>query len=70
MRNQPENILDLVIDKLGKPYKDLSFLLQAFKDVLVENGEIDIASTIPLLQSKIDVGTFLDRKSTRLNSSH
>ena len=36
MRNQPENILDLVIDKLGKPYKDLSFLLQAFKDVLIE----------------------------------
>ena len=40
MRNQPENILDLVIEKLGKPYKDLSFLLQTFKDVLIENGEI------------------------------
>jgi phosphoenolpyruvate carboxylase len=68
MRNQPENILDLVIDKLGKPYKDLSFLLQAFKDVLVENGEIDVASTIPLLQSKIDVGTFLDDKGVQLYS--
>ena len=68
MRNQQENILDLVIDKLGKPYKDLSFLLQAFKDVLVENGEIDVASTIPLLQSKIDVGTFLDDKGVQLYS--
>ena len=68
MRNQPENILDLVIDKLGKPYKDLSFLLQAFKDVLIENGEIDVASTIPLLQNKIDVGTFLDDKGVQLYS--
>jgi phosphoenolpyruvate carboxylase len=69
MRNQPENILDLVIDKLGKPYKDLSFLLQAFKDVLIENGEIDVASTIPLLQNKIDVGTFLDDRGVQLYSS-
>jgi phosphoenolpyruvate carboxylase len=68
MRNQPENILDLVIDKLGKPYKDLSFLLQAFKDVLIENGEIDVASTIPLLQNKIDVGTFLDDRGVQLYS--
>ena len=68
MRNQPENILDLVIDKLGKPYKDLSFLLQAFKDVLIENGEIDVASTIPLLQNKIDVSTFLDDRGVQLYS--
>ena len=68
MRNQPENILDLVIDKLGKPYKDLSFLLQAFKDVLIENGEIEVASTIPLLQNKIDVSTFLDDRGVQLYS--
>jgi phosphoenolpyruvate carboxylase len=68
MRNQPENILDLVIDKLGKPYKDLSFLLQTFKDVLIENGEIDVASAIPLLQNKIDVGTFLDDRGVQLYS--
>jgi phosphoenolpyruvate carboxylase len=68
MRNQSENILDLVIEKLGKPYKDLSFLLQTFKDVLIENGEIDVASSIPLLQSKIDVGTFLDDKGVQLYS--
>ena len=68
MRNQPENILDLVIEKLGKPYKDLSFLLQTFKDVLIENGEIDVASTIPLLQNKIDVNTFLDDRGVQLYS--
>ena len=68
MRNQPENILDLVIDKLGKPYKDLSFLLQAFKDVLIENGEIEVASKIPLLQNKIDVSTFLDDRGVQLYS--
>lgn len=68
MRNQPENILDLVIEKLGKPYKDLSFLLQTFKDVLIENGEIDVASKIPLLQNKIDVSTFLDDKGVQLYS--
>ena len=68
MRNQPENILDLVIEKLGKPYKDLSFLLQTFKDVLIENGEIDVASTIPLLQNKIDVSTFLDDRGVQLYS--
>ena len=68
MRNQSENILDLVIEKLGKPYKDLSFLLQTFKDVLIENGEIDVASSIPLLQNKIDVGTFLDDKGVQLYS--
>ena len=68
MRNQPENILDLVIDKLGKPYKDLSFFLQAFKDVLIENGEIEVASTIPLLQNKIDVSSFLDDRGVQLYS--
>jgi phosphoenolpyruvate carboxylase len=68
MRDQPENILDLVIEKLGKPYKDLSFLLQAFKDVLIENGEIGVASTIPLLQNKIEAEIFLDDKGVQLYS--
>ena len=32
---------------LGKPYEDLAYLLNALKDVLVENGENEIASIIP-----------------------
>ncbi|MGF1638382.1 MAG: phosphoenolpyruvate carboxylase [Cyclobacteriaceae bacterium] len=39
--------LKLVQEKLGKPYNDLEFLLDALKDVLIENGEENIASFIP-----------------------
>ena len=44
------NPLKLVIDKLGKPYRDLEFLLEAFREVLLENGEGKIARQIPLIQ--------------------
>lgn len=36
-----------VKQKLGKPYEDLEFLLVALKEVLIENGEADIAAQIP-----------------------
>lgn len=32
---------------LGKPYEDLQFLLSALKEILIENGEQDIANLIP-----------------------
>ena len=39
--------LDNVEEKLGKPYSDLRFLLEALKEVLEENGEEEIAGKIP-----------------------
>ncbi|SDM40193.1 phosphoenolpyruvate carboxylase [Catalinimonas alkaloidigena] len=42
--------LTLLQQKLGKPYHDLEFLLQALKEVLVENGEAEIARYIPWIQ--------------------
>jgi len=40
-------VLDLTIKKLGKPYIDLKYLLECFKDVLLESGEKGLAETIP-----------------------
>ena len=37
---------------LGKPYKDLEFLLCSLKDVLEENGEAEIAEAIPWISEK------------------
>lgn len=68
MRNQPENILDIVIEKLGKPYKDLAFLLHSFKNVLIENGEIEIAGSIPLIQKNLNKETLLTDKGVQLYS--
>lgn len=41
--------LDLIKEKLGKPYYDLEFLLNCFKEVLAENDETDLANAIPWL---------------------
>ena len=41
------NPLDRVEKELGKPYEDLRFLLEALREVLIENGEADIANQIP-----------------------
>lgn len=32
---------------LGKPYRDLEFLLMSLKSILIKNGEMDIAEAIP-----------------------
>lgn len=39
--------LQLLIDTLGKPYKDLKFLLEALREILVENREEEMARQIP-----------------------
>ncbi len=39
--------LELVKEKLGKPYEDLEFLLNCLKEVLVESGEGELAMDIP-----------------------
>jgi phosphoenolpyruvate carboxylase len=42
-----QEILDQTREKLGKPYNDLLFLLEALKEVLIDNGETAIAGEIP-----------------------
>jgi len=37
----------LVKEKLGKPYEDLEFLLHALQEILIENGEAEMARQIP-----------------------
>ena len=37
---------------LGKPYEDLEFLLCSLKEVLVKNGEAEIATAIPWISDK------------------
>ncbi len=39
--------LELVRDKLGKPYHDLEFLLGCLKEVLIESGDEELANEIP-----------------------
>lgn len=39
--------LQLVREKLGKPYEDLEFLLYCLKDVMIESGEMELANDIP-----------------------
>ncbi len=39
--------LNKIQEILGKPYKDLEFLLECFSEVLNENNEPDLAAQIP-----------------------
>jgi phosphoenolpyruvate carboxylase len=62
-------MLDTLINKLGKPYKDLYFLLEAFKEVLIENGEEEIAGSIPFIEGRaIDIETSLSSQQIQLYS--
>ena len=46
--------LELLKEKLGKPYYDLEFLLVCLKEVLVESGEAELASDIPWMSTPVD----------------
>ncbi|MFO8027166.1 MAG: hypothetical protein R6U56_05845, partial [Opitutales bacterium] len=37
---------------MGKPYKDLEFLLRSLKDILEKNGESEIAAAIPWISER------------------
>jgi len=54
------SVLQLVQEKLGKPYFDLQFLLECLKESLIENGEETIASAIPWINTnhEIDLEAF------------
>ena len=64
-----KKILKEVQDKLGKPYYDLEFLLNALKEILEENGESEIASQIPFINDLEDnLGEKLTGKHVQLYS--
>jgi phosphoenolpyruvate carboxylase len=41
------NILNLVKQKIGKPYEDLEFLLECFREVLLESNAPELAKLLP-----------------------
>ncbi|MDN5214636.1 phosphoenolpyruvate carboxylase [Fulvivirgaceae bacterium BMA12] len=47
--------LQEVKNTLGKPYEDLEYLLLALRDVLIENGEKEIAERIPWINELEDL---------------
>lgn len=47
------NTLERLKKELGKPYYDLEFLLHALKEVLIENGEEDMARHIPWINEPV-----------------
>ncbi|MFT6866854.1 MAG: phosphoenolpyruvate carboxylase [Cyclobacteriaceae bacterium] len=47
--------LELLINTLGKPYKDLKFLLEALREILIENGEQLMAAQIPWINDLPDL---------------
>ena len=47
-------LLELVRNKLGKPYEDLEFLLNCLKEVMIESGENELAFEIPWINSVKD----------------
>lgn len=59
-----QQVLNSIREKLGKPYEDLLFLLDALREVLEENGEAAIADEIPWIN---DLST---RKAEELTAKH
>ncbi|HHP7241531.1 MAG TPA: phosphoenolpyruvate carboxylase [Cyclobacteriaceae bacterium] len=58
------NLLSEVKYKLGKPYQDLEYILYALKEVLDENGEEEIAKSIPWINDlpAFDPNQFTDKQ--------
>jgi phosphoenolpyruvate carboxylase len=46
------SVLSVTQEKLGKTYLDLEFLLTCFKEVLEENGEVELSKQVPWINSK------------------
>ena len=45
-----KSTLKILQETLGKPYEDLEFLLEALKEILIENGEEEMANQIPWIK--------------------
>lgn len=55
--------LELVKEKLGKPYRDLEFLLECMREVLLDTGEDELAAVIPWINKieNIDQDKFSEK---------
>lgn len=63
------SILAEVKDRLGKPYEDFEFLLGCLKEILIDNGEEEIANEIPFINANsLGKGTSLTDKHIQLYS--
>ncbi len=47
--------LSLLKEQLGKPYQDLEFLLECFREVLIENGEKELSDGIPWINQNKNI---------------
>ncbi|MDI9355438.1 MAG: phosphoenolpyruvate carboxylase [Chitinophagaceae bacterium] len=61
-------MLSTLQKKLGKPYKDLEFILLALQEVLEENGEETIAKYIPLIHNVEIIDDNITEKHIQLYS--
>ncbi|WP_240970833.1 phosphoenolpyruvate carboxylase [Flammeovirga aprica] len=64
----PLSALEVVKKHLGKPYEDLEFLLQCLKEVLIENGETELANAIPWINEGTSSLKKIDEKHMQLYS--
>ncbi len=53
---------------VGKPYKDLRYILEALAEILKENGETDMAGSIPWINGDTDLATTSIPKLVQLYS--
>ena len=60
--------LETLEKEIGKPYKDLRYLLKAFNEILVENGETHIAENLPWIHEKNPEETLSVSKQVQLYS--
>lgn len=61
-------VLEILKNKLGKPYNDLEYLLTCLHDVLIENGEEEMAASIPWLYANNDISLSFSHKHLHLYS--
>lgn len=56
-----QTTLSLVQQTIGKPYKDLEFLLECFKEVLLESNNSELAGLLPWINGKAEKAQFRKR---------
>ncbi len=62
------NMMTLVKEQLGKPYKDLEFLLDCLKEVLIENGEEALVPFIPWINEPKEIPEAFTKKYIQMYS--
>lgn len=63
-----DDLLEVVKAKQGKPYHDLEYLLECLREVLIENGEADLAQWIPWVNDTAQLPDIFTDKHLQLYS--